>query len=343
MNLSWQAFLESRGAIFDAGEAAHFGNPRAELAAVGEGAVLIPLLHFALIRAAGADAAAFLHSLFTNDVNHLPPDRAELNGFCSPKGRLLADFLMWREGNEEYLLRLAADLQPVLQKKLGMYLLRSKAQLSNGSEELVLLGVAGAGSATSLKALVGALPDKAYDLRRFSQGTLIRLGERQYQLAVRREAAEQVWETLCRSATPAGTPAWRWLDIAAGIPHITAATQEEFVPQMVNFELVDGVSFTKGCYPGQEVVARTKYLGKIKRRMYLAHVAGTCPAAGTDLFSPGFGDQACGKVVNSAPAPNGGSELLASMQISSAESGDVRVASAEGARLTLKPLPYAVA
>ena len=341
MNQNWQDFLASRGARFEADETIEFGNALTELQAAASDTVLAPLTQFGLIRATGEDAATFLHNLFSNDVQHLGRDRAERCGFCSPKGRLLADFLIWRE-DHDYLLQLSADIQPAMLKKLGMYILRSKVKLSDAGGDIVLLGIAGSGAATAVKALGVNLPATPFEVARFDGGTVIRLDDRRSQLAVRTDAAPQIWETLASSARPVGTPAWRWLEIEAGIPHITLPTQEEFVPQMANLELLGGVSFTKGCYPGQEVVARTKYLGKVKRRTYRAHINGDCPLPGTDLFSPDLPEQSCGKVIQAAPSPSGGCELLASMLMSSAEAGDVRVGSADGLRLEFRSLPYAL-
>lgn len=339
MNSNWQNFLTSRGARFEAGEASDFGDAQAELKAAASDTVLAPLTQFGVIRASGEDAASFLHNLFSNDVQHLGRERAERCGFCSPKGRLLADFLIWREGHD-YLLQLSADIQPGMLKKLGMYVLRSKVKLSDASGDMVLLGIAGSGVAAAIKALGVEIPPTQYDAARFEGGTAICLDERRTQLAVHADAAALVWEKLAPLVRPVGTPAWRWLEIEAGIPHITLATQEEFVPQMANLELIGGVSFTKGCYPGQEVVARTKYLGKVKRRTYRAHLNGSCPLPGTDLFSPELPEQSCGKVIEAAPSPSGGCEILASMLMSSAEAGDVRVGSANGQRLEFRSLPY---
>ena len=336
---NWQDFLASVGARLEAGEACDFGDAQAELKAAAGDTVLAPLTQFGVIRATGEDAASFLHNLFSNDVQHLGRERAERCGFCSPKGRLLADFLIWREG-QDYLLQLSSAIQPGMLKKLGMYVLRSKVKLSDANSDIVLLGVAGTGAAAALKALGAGIPSSQYDVLRFDAGTAIRLDEHRIQLAVHANAAVPVWNKLASLARPVGTPAWRWLEIAAGVPHITSATQEEFVPQMANLELIGGVSFTKGCYPGQEIVARTKYLGKVKRRTYRASVQSDCPQPGTDLFSPDLADQSCGKVIEAAPSPSGGCELLASMLMSSAEAGDVRVGSADGPRLSFLALPY---
>jgi folate-binding protein YgfZ len=134
------------------------------------------------------------------------------------------------------------------------------------------------------------------------------------------------------------------LEIRAGIPVVTPTTQEAFVPQMVNLDLIGGVSFEKGCYPGQEIVARMHYRGTLKQRMYLAHVAGTdSPQAGDKLYSPAFGAQASGTIVNAARSPEGGHDLLASIQIASAAKGEVHLKSPDGPALQLLPLPYPVA
>lgn len=339
MNPNWKNFLASRSARFENDEVCDFGEAQAELKAAASETVLAPLAQFGLIRASGEDAATFLHNLFSNDVQHLGRERAERCGFCSPKGRLMADFLVWREDND-YLLQLSADIHPAILKKLGMYVLRSKVKLSDAGEDFVLLGVAGSGAVTAIKSLGAEIPAAPLGTARFGGGTAIRLDGQRYLLAVRQESASSLWDKLAAQARPVGTPAWRWLEIEAGIPHITLPTQDEFVPQMANLELLGGVSFTKGCYPGQEVVARTKYLGKVKRRTYLAHVDGGCPQPGTDLFSPDLPEQSCGKIIEAAPSPSGGCEILASMLISSAETGEVRLGGAEGLRLTFRSLPY---
>lgn len=337
--MNWQNFLGERGARLEAGQPQNFGDAQAELQAAASATVVAPLALFALIRASGEDAATFLHNLLSNDVQHLARNRAERCGFCNPKGRLLADFLIWRD-DRDILLQLSADIQPAMLKKLGMYVLRSKVKLSDASDEIILLGISGGEAAAALESIGAEPPAAALDVTHFAGGTAIRLDERRFQLVLRSESAERVWGQLSAQARPVGVPAWRWLEIVAGIPHITAPTQEEFVPQMANLELIGGVSFTKGCYPGQEVVARTKYLGKVKRRTYRARLEGECPASGTDLFGADLPDQSCGKIVEAAPAPAGGCEVLASMLMSSAEGGEVRVGSAVGPRLTFLALPY---
>ena len=276
----------------------------------------IPLTHNALLAVTGDDATAFLHGQLTNDVESLKPGEAQWNGWCSAKGRLLATFLLVKRP-EGYWIVLPAEIAPAIAKRLGMYVLRSKVKIADVTAQHTLLG------------LVGPVPG--------SEGVRIPLGaDRNVLVAPQGAALPQA---------PAGTPdEWDRELIHAGIPVIVAATQDQFVPQMVNFELLGGVSFKKGCYPGQEIVARTQYRGILKRRMALAHVEGAArPAPGQPAYSSAFGDQAAGMVVNAAPAPGGGFDLLVVAQIDSLRAGDLRLDSLQGPPLRIVSHPAAEA
>jgi hypothetical protein len=156
--------------------------------------------------------------------------------------------------------------------------------------------------------------------------------------------AAALWDRLAARATPAGSDAWEWSLVQAGIPTIVARTQEEFVPQMANFELVGGVSFRKGCYPGQEIVARMQYRGGLKKRMARVHLEdATRPQAGDPVYAASFGEQAAGMVVSAAPAPDGGYDALVVAQIESLERDELRLGSPGGARLEVRERPLAAA
>lgn len=341
MNSSWRTAIElSGGQVCEDGSAA-FGKIADGLAAAQAGTVVAPLTDIGLIRISGEDAAAFLQNLLTNDTQRQRPDQAQYNAMCSAKGRMLASFIEWREG-PDYVLQLSRDLHGSILKKLSMFVLRSKVKLSDAGNEYCLMGVAG-NDAHALVSALGADLQTPMSVAPFADGTVIRLDEQRFQIVARAQAAAGVWQQLAAGARPVATQVWHWLDIMSGIPQITGRTQEEFVPQMANFELIGGVSFKKGCYPGQEIVARTQYLGKLKRRMYLANLnAPVTPQAGDQLYSPDLPDQSCGTVVNAAPAPGGGSDLLAVIQMTSADGGDVHLGSADGPRLQFKSLPYAL-
>jgi tRNA-modifying protein YgfZ len=289
----------------------------------------VPLTDQGLIRASGEDAASFLHNLLTNDIQHLAADGARNAGLCTAKGRMIASFLIWREG-ADYLLQLSADILPGILKKLSMYVLRSKVKLTDLSAERVLIGVVGGQVGPSAPMTTAA----------YEGGTAVRLDAQRCVLAV---PADKVAAVQAGLGSPANLADWHLAEIRAGIPRIVGGTQEAFVPQMVNFETaaVGGVSFQKGCYPGQEVVARTHYLGKVKRRMYRAKIDTDFPP-GTDVFTPETGDQHCGAMVLTAPAPDGGFECLLVVQSSGAEANAVHMGKPEGPHAQILPLPYAV-
>ena len=302
----------------------------------------VPLTHLASIRASGADTATFLQNLLTNDALKLPADRAELNGFCTPKGRLLASFLMWREG-EDYCLSMAADVAAGILKKLRMYVLRSKVTLSDESDTRLSLGLVGE-AATRYLTEHGVLPEAAdYSVTTQAGLTVIRLNGQRYQLMVPAADAPALIDTLLAQGLVLGaTNMWQALDIAAGVPLITARTQESFVPQMVNFELLGGVNFKKGCYPGQEIVARTQYLGKLKKRMYRVGLEAGNPQPGDSIFGVDLADQSCGELVNVAAMNEGRFEALAVLQMSSVQAGPIHLGAPDGPVLSVLPLPYEI-
>jgi hypothetical protein len=323
-------------------DGSRFGAVADELAAARDSAVVAPLSDLGVIRATGADTAGFLHNLLTNDINGITLGDARFAGFCTPKGRLLALFLIWREG-DDFLLMLPRDILPAMLKKLSMYVLRSKVKLTDATGERALIGYSAPIAVSPAPTFVGEnLP--RFGVAAVEGGQAIRLDDTRWLLALDSATAASGWQALATAARPVGLAAWQWLEIAAGQPRVVAATQEAFVPQMLNMELpaVAGVSFTKGCYPGQEIVARTQYLGKVKRRTFRARLAAVV-APGASVYAPDTGDQHCGAIVSVAPSPAGGFECLVCVQIGAVEAGEVHVGAPDGERLEFLPLPYALA
>jgi folate-binding protein YgfZ len=337
---SWKNFLLSQGAVIGHAAVLHYGDPAAERMASVDGTIVADLSQLGVIAFQGDDTMPFLQGQLTNDLHGLNADSAQWNGYCSPKGRLLGNFLMWRQG-ADYCLQLSGDILPGLLKRLSMFVLRAKVQGRDASDETVRLVVAGKAALASVNAAMGAVPATVMHSVATATGQVIRVGDDKFVLSIDPEHAAAVWQALCQSATPVGAPVWDWLRLNAGIPMIVAATQEQFVPQMVNLEVIGGVSFQKGCYPGQEIVARSQYLGKLKRRMFLAHVDAEA-APGDNLYSADIAGQATGMVVNVAPAPTGGFDVLAVAQVESANTQTLHLKAADGAALSLKPLPYAL-
>lgn len=343
MNATWQSHLGAKGARFTDFSVQFNDDARQDVVHASQGTVVVPLQHLGTIRATGEDAAVFLHNLFSNDVKKLGSNEAQLTSFNTAKGRMLASIVLWREGGD-YLLTLSADIHAAMLKKLSMYVLRSKVRLMDDSGDCVLIGLAGPQAGAALEAAGLHIPGTP---RATASGvaTVVRLEGARFIVSAPLSEALGLWDKFVASgAVPAGTAAWQWADIVQGQPSITQPIQEEFVAQMLNFDLIGGVSFNKGCYPGQEIVARTHYLGKLKKRMFRVHVdVAEAPAPGTDVFSPEFGEQSAGKVVMAAPAPGSGFEALIVLQTSSADSTEVHLASPQGPSVSFLPLPYALA
>ncbi len=327
MNSDWQEFLGANGARIDGCTISDFGDAQAELAAARDGTVIAPLTHLGLIECSGDDARTFLQNQLTSDVNHLAAHAAQYSAWCSPKGRMLASFVLCR-GNLGYLALLSADLQEFVQKRLQMYVLRSKVEITNRTEDCELIGLSGAQAEAALQHAGLPVPSAPMQTEGFAHGTVIRLDALRYIAIVVREMAASVWKNLSLKALPAGTPAWLWLDIREGIPRIAEATKEAFVPQMANIDKIGGVSFHKGCYPGQEIVARTQYLGKVKRHLYRFHSSEPA-AAGMPIHTRENPEQPCGVVANAAPAPGGGYDGLAVILEETAAGAALRVGTGE--------------
>ena len=292
------------------------------------------LTDWGLIRAQGAEAAAFLHGQLTQDVQHLDAGKARLAGYCSAKGRLLATMVVWRGVGDELLLACSADLLPATLKRLSMFVLRAKCKLSDASAELPLWGVAGSAAQHALDsadtlAVWGQACRPGVDTVRLPDAVVDGLAVPRYLLA----AAQA-------PALPAiSEDHWRWLEVHSGVARVQAATQERFVPQMVNLDLVDGVNFQKGCYPGQEVVARSQYRGTLKRRAYVLN--GTqALAPGQEIYSSLDPGQPAGMVALAGTSASGEHAALAELKIAALEAGSLHAGSATGPALLPGTLPY---
>ena len=312
------------------------------LKAARSGSILALLDHLGVLQFSGEDAETFLQAQLSCDVASVGAPSSTYGAYCSPKGRMLANFLLWRE-EAGFFMALSRDIAAAVQRNISRFVLRSKVKVSDASDTIVLAGAAGPQAESALRGLFPELPKMPNEVSRQSDtGTVIRLKDGRFVLSSTPSAASALRRQLGSALQSVDARAWRWLDIRNGLPWITASTQDRLVPQMANFELIGGVSFDKGCYPGQEVVARTQHLGKLKRRMFLANVAAPA-AAGDDLYSEDLGDQASGVVVNAEASPDGGHDLLAVVQTASRESSTVHLKSLTGPVLRFSPLPYAVA
>jgi len=345
MNKDWQSFLEQQGATLDGNLVVDFGDSDKERQATASGHVIADLSHYGLISAEGEEARDFLQNQFSNDMRLVSDSESQISAYCSPKGRMMAAFRIFQHSETFYLRLPRSILEPTL-KRLRMFIMRSQVTLEDASDKLASIGFAGPEAQQRLGKILEKVPTEPNTMAENNGLMIIRLPDplARFEIHGDPEAVIGLWRRLARQASPVGADCWSWLDIQAGVPEVLPATVEAFVPQMVNLEALDGISYKKGCYPGQEVVARMHYLGKLKRRMYRAHAStDAVPSPGDNLYSPAETDQSVGKVVEAQPNPNGGVDLLAVIQIATADSGDVRLAATEDAtRLDLQDLPYTV-
>ena len=298
-----------------------------------------------LILASGDDAASFLHTQLSNDVEHLTNITARRAAFCTAKGRMLASLVYW-DGEDGIFLQLPNEILPAIQKRLSMFVLRAKVKLTDVSQKYLSFGVGGTLSEHCLLTWFPTLPEAATSKISNEFGTLIRIHEAQqtprYQWICPIEHATTAWQKLSADLQATNAGDWHLAEINAGIAWITARTQEKFVPQMINFELIGGVNFRKGCYPGQEIVARSQYLGKLKRRMALATIPASGLIEGEEVFKQSDPSQACGTIVNVAQINESNSLALIEMSMADQEQGGIHCGSIEGPVATLLPLPYAI-
>ena len=301
--------------------------------------VICDLSHLGLLQISGADALTFLQGQVTNDVKQLNGQIAHHSGYCNPKGRLLALFLAFAHKDHIHF-QLPKELIAPIAKRLKMYVMRSKVEIEDVSESIIKIGLNGAKAIELLNPLFSQIPQNDYELVTLENGALIKLPGNQPRFEIFTDIANAsaIWNSLAQHAKIADSAYWELLEIQAGIPEVYAKTQEEFVPQMLNLDLLNGINFKKGCYTGQEIVARTHYLGTVKRRTQLAHIDGRRPPNAGDNVLNSSGD-ITGKVVRCSPSYNGGYDLLAELRLESVEAGPLNV---NGDTLNLQQLPYKI-
>lgn len=342
---NWAQFLTDQGANIKDGLVKHFGNENAEKKAALEGHILCDLSHYGLIRAFGEEAENFLQNQFCNDVRDINATQSQLNAYCNPKGRVLAFFRLFQINNQYYL-RLPQNMLADTQNRLQMFVMMSKVTLENASDDFVIIGFSGPDADQKLGNVIDTVPGAIDSVAQASDITVVRISETppRFELYGSVENIRAVWEKLSIDAKPVGSSSWNTLDIKDAIPEVLPETKEAFVPQMINLEGIKALSFKKGCYPGQEIVARMHYLGKLKRHMFLAHTDdNTAPTPGDSLFAEGSeSGQGAGKIVRVESSPNGGTDLLAVIELASKEKGSLHLGSSQGPVLNILPLPYSV-
>ena len=292
-----------------------------------------PITHLGVIKIEGEDAAKFIHGQLTQDFSLLDLHTARLAAFCSAKGRMQASFIGFKRSATEVLLVCSCDILPATLKRLSMFVMRAKAKLSDASAEYAIYGLMGDATKS-----IADKPYLAWAKADIGTCSLVNLYPAD-------GLPRQLWIAPTGTPTPQGpalsSDLWLWSEVRSGVATISAPLAEAFVPQMLNFESVGGVNFKKGCYPGQEIVARSQFRGTLKRRAFLVH-AESGMAAGDEVFAAADDSQPVATVVQAAPAPQGGYDAIVSAQLSAVERGTLHHRSGLGQILQFLPLPYAL-
>jgi folate-binding protein YgfZ len=342
MQPEWRAFLENAGAMIADGQVIHFGNPAVETQIAVSGEVITDLSQRALIAVRGADAEKYLQGQLTNDIHAVTEEQSQLSAQCSPKGRALVCFRVFRREGTLYLALPQVLLEPALER-LRKYVLMSKVTLEVETN-LVQIAYACAKGDQRLRDVIEPVPEQVNAVTHIDGVSVIRVPgpHPRFEFIGEIAAVKALWTRLDVHAAPVGAAPWALLDILGGVPELRPETADAFVPQMINLDLLGGVSFNKGCYTGQEIVARTHYLGKLKRRMYRLHCAGsTPPSPATSIYNSATRrDEGVGSVVAAETAPEGGIALLAVLQMEATAHGELRLGDADGPLCQVQTLPY---
>lgn len=327
---NWQSSLIAQGAVYQDDAIQHFGDAEQALQTTATTNTLCDLSHLGLLALSGEDAITFLQGQVTNDVKALNGSNAHYSGYCSPKGRLLTLFLAFSYNNTLHLQFNQSLLAPIM-KRLKMYVMRSKVDVQDISSQMIRLGVNGPEASAIIEKNLTTAPTTDYAMtpilkEQQSVGAIIKLpsiaGHQRFEVLIDVAHAQSTWDALKENCQLVGKPCWDWLDIQTGLPDIVEETQEQFVPQMLNLDCLHGINFKKGCYTGQEIVARTHYLGAIKRRTYLASIAAdNAPSAGDKVMDNNGSE--VGQIVKVAPNLTGGFDALIEIRIEAQSAGNI--------------------
>ncbi len=345
MKPEWLDFLKNAGAEIENNQVISFGNIEQERSMLQTGLVICDLSHHGLISIDGEDAADFLQGQLTNDVREVTNELSQLSAYCTHKGRMLANFKLFKRDNT-YFISLPQGLLESILKRISMFILMAKVSMKDSSNALVKIGVSGPKADEQLGEIITELPTEVYAVTRINGYSIIKCPGLipRYEIYGELDDMKTLWGNLDVNAAPAGSHIWEMLSIQAGIPTITLETSEAFVPHMTNMQLINGVNFQKGCYSGQEVVARMQYLGKLKRQMFHVTIeTAEDVKAGDKLYCEGStSGQGTGQIVNAQLNTNGTVSALAVIDIKDANTGKLQLHDENGPAITLQTLPYAL-
>jgi folate-binding protein YgfZ len=332
-------FLLSTGLALDPQDPQHNGAD----SAAADNFIAI-LGHYGHLDISGIDAAKFLQGQTTCDLNKVSPTNSSQGSYCTPKGRMLSSFLLAQSAPESYLLRMRRELVDSTQSALSKYIVFSKAKQHNANNDLIAVGLYGDNAKATLTSLFGNCPSDRYATINHQGNIIIQIDSDGLMFECWLQQAEfaSLWPELSAQASIYSESQWQLLNIRLGLGEVCAETVDLFIPQMLNYQLTGAISFSKGCYTGQEIVARMEYRGKLKRAMYRIKTSQTTLAPGSDLYSmsdTGRSDQSIGNIVNSVSSSGTNCEALAVISHIAVEQGKI-VAGADKSPVEVLSLPY---
>ena len=342
MNNDWKDYLLQNGAKQDDNALFVFNDVFSDRQDTDNGDIICDLSHFSTVVIAGEDAAEFIQGQFTNDVYKVNENNSQISAICNNKGRMIANFRLFNY-QQNYFTSIRNDLVDRSISHLQNYILRAQIAIQDISEQLIHIGISGNNADSLLSAFIVNLNTTVDSISHNDSYIAIRVsGETpRYEIFCSLEHAKTLWQAVASKAKVVNSAYWDYLNIQNGLPFIDNNTSEEFVPQMVNMDLINGVSFEKGCYTGQEIVARMHYLGKLKKRCYKINIdTDKKPETGDKLFAENArAGQNTGAIVNVEKNPESGYDALAVIQIADTES-KLFLNDANGPVITVKELPY---
>ncbi len=344
MNSDWKNYLLSKGAQLSEHDEIQFKEEKTSNNESECQNIICDLSHFSTLVIAGDDAANFMQGQFTNDVLLVSEDKSQINAFCNKKGRMIANFRLFKN-KQNYFLTVKSDLVDKSIEHLQDYIVRSHVAIQDISEQLIHIGISGDSCAELLSPFISDIKQEIDSISSNEDYIVLCVPglKPRYEIFCSPEHAETLWESISTQASVVNSSSWNYLNIQSGLPFIDASTSEEFVPQMANMELINGVSFTKGCFTGQEIVARMHYLGKLKKRCYKINIATESkPENGDKLFAENArAGQNTGMIIQVERNPEAGFDALAVIQTADIESA-LFLNDATGAAVIVKELPYSI-
>lgn len=338
----WPALLAERGAQVQNGAAMSFGENVSDYGAILEQGAMFYLNEYALLSFRGIDSKKFLQGQITADVGSLNPHTLLPGAICTVKGRMLANFNLVELADASLLMQLHRDVVEATLAHLRKFAVFFKTEIADVSEAFVCVGLAGDNAVTGLRQIFGSgVPETAGQSAELSGISVFCVCSATYICIFPEPVADSYWQQLSSHCQPAGLPCWHLWNIRQGIGQVVGVTREEFIPQMLNLQATGGISFRKGCYTGQEIVARMRYLGKLKRRMYRLQIEGdqtTALAPGQASNLPGS-TQNAGTVVMAAPVAESCYEILAVLTEEAAGATDIEIDN-RPYKASILPLPY---